>query len=242
MEVTLSDLPLITLLARIRRAILMSLGFIIVLGALCWFFTDSILAYLFAMYTDVDGFVFTHVSESFFVKLKLAAACGFTLSIPLILWQLRSVVAPFISLQNRSLSYAFIPFASLLFYSGLTFAVWAILPLAVRFFLGFDNAGVEPLLRLESIVNFSISLALPMAIVFQLPLVIYFLARLGVLSATMLRNARKYSILGIVIISAILTPADVFSQIMMAIPLVVLYEISIWLAHVAQRGRQSEQR
>lgn len=234
MEVTLSDLPVITLLTRIRRAILMSIAFVIALGVLCWFFSDSILAYLFAMYTDMDTFVYTHVSESFFVKLKVAATCGFVLSFPLVLWQLRSVVVPFISWRNRSLSYALIPFGSLLFYGGFIFALQAVLPLAVRFFMGFDHTGIEPLLRMESIVNFSISLALPMAIVFQLPLVIYFLARLRLLSATTLRKARKYSVLGIAIVSALLTPADVVSQIMMAIPLIVLYEISIWLARIAR--------
>lgn len=236
MEITLSDLPLVTFLERLRRALLLSIGVFAVSTLLCWFVTEPAIAFLFSMYSGVEELVYTHVAESFFVRLKLAAAMGFAVSVPWLLWQGGSVLTPFLRNTGRSFRLISIVFASVLFYVGLAFALLAVLPLALRFFLSFGGETVEPLIRLDSMVSFTISFSIPFALLFQLPVVVYFLARIGLLRAESLRKHWKYSVLVIFIVSAILTPADVFSQTMMAVPLLVLYEVSIVLARMANRA------
>lgn len=237
MEITLQDLPLVTLLDRIRKAIIRSLLAVLVLSVVGWFLTDRTIALIMGMYDGIDELVYVNVAENFLTRLKLASILGFTLSMPWILWQVRSVVAPMIHETERRLSVVLIGLASILFYFGLFFAVYGVLPFALRFFLGFGGEEVEAMIRFESMISFSTSFAIPFALVFQLPVVLYFLGRLGLLTAASLRRFRKYSILVIFIVAAALTPADVFSQFMMAIPLMVLYEVSIFLVKFAERAR-----
>lgn len=237
MEITLQDLPLLTLLDRIRKAIIRSVLVVALLAVGAWFVTDSIIEGVLGLYDGVDELIYVHVAESFLTKLKLAGIIGLIVGMPWILWQVRSIVAPLIPTSQRRSSIYLVVFAATLFYTGLFFALYGVLPLALRFFLSFSGDHVEPMIRLESLVSFVASFSLPFGLIFQMPVVLYFLSRIGVITADGLSRFRKYSILIIFVVAAALTPADVFSQFMMAIPLMILYEISIVLVRMAGRSR-----
>lgn len=237
MEITLHDLPLLTLLDRIRKAIIRSTLVVLLLAVAAWFVTDPIIALVLGLYDGVDELIYVHVAESFLTKLKLAAITGLVAGMPWILWQARSVVLPLIPESQRRSSVLLLLFAAALFYSGLLFALFGVLPLALRFFISFGGDQVEAMIRLGSLVSFVTSFSLPFAIIFQLPVVLYFLGTIGVITAESLSRFRKYGILIIFVVAAILTPADVLSQVMMAIPLMILYEVSIVLVRMAGRRR-----
>lgn len=235
MEISLRDLPLLTFLDRVRKAIIRSALVVAALAAAAWFVTDRILELLLGLYDGVEALVYVHVAESFMTRLKLAAITGVVAGMPWILWQVYSVVAPLVPKSLRRSGVGLLCSAALLFYAGLLFALYGVLPLALRFFLSFGGDYVEPMIRIDGLVGFAVSFALPFGIIFQLPVVVYFLGRMGLVSAEGLRRYRKYSIFVIFVVAAILTPADVFSQFMMAIPLMVLYELSIILVRTAER-------
>lgn len=238
MEITLQDLPLVTLLDRLRKAIISSLLGVLIMAVVGWFFTDAAITLILSMYEGIDELVYVNVAENFLTRLKLAGILGLIVAMPWILWQVRSVLAPMIGESEKRMSVVLILVASLLFYVGLGFAVFGVLPFALRFFLGFGGEEVEALIRFESMVSFTTSFAIPFALVFQLPVILFFFGRLGFLTASVLRRFRKYSILVIFIVAAVVTPADIVSQFMMAVPLMVLYEVSIVLVGLAERARQ----
>lgn len=237
MEITLQDLPILTLLERVRKAIIRSLLGVALLAVVGWFLTEPAIQLIVGLYEGLEGLVYVNVAENFLTRLKLAVVLGFVFAAPWILWQLYTLFSPWIGPGERRLTLRLLVLAVLLFYGGLAFAFFAVLPLALRFFLSFGGTEVEPLIRLQSMVNFVITFTLPFALIFQLPVILYFLGRIGILTAEGLRRFRKYNVLVSFIVAAVLTPADVFSQLMMAIPVLVLYEVSILLVARAGRGR-----
>lgn len=243
MDITLSDLPLVTFLERLRRAIFLSLLGVLLLTCVAWFFTDRAIELILSMVEGIDQLIYVNIVESLFTRLKLAVAMGFVAAMPWILWQLRLTLVPLMKPTDKGPSLLMLFLAVLLFYGGLAFAFTSILPLALRFFLGFGGELVEPMIRFESIVGFAITFALPFALIFQMPVVLFVFGRMGILTADKLRRFRKYGILIIFIVAAVLTPADAFSQIAMAIPLMILYELSIVLIRLAERsGRRSKEK
>lgn len=184
--------------------------------------------------------VFLAPSEAFVTRIKLAVAGGFALSVPVLLFQTARFLSPLLSPRMRRTAYALIPVAVLLFAAGASFAYAVLLPFALRFLLSFAGPDMVPMLSVAAYIRFVLWLVLPLGLIFQLPIVITFLARLGVLDARSMSRRRKYAVLGIFVVSALLTPADVFSQFLMAVPLLVLYEASILIARFAGRSRATD--
>lgn len=235
MEVTLDDLPLLGTLERLRRRIIASLVCGVLLSVAGWFVTRDVMEFLVSQQVGLGELVFLSPSEAFFTRLKLAAALGFVAAVPFIGWQIRAAFIPVMSERERRLSLWLFPGALLLFYGGIAFAVMAVLPIALRFLLGFGGDQIEPMIRVASFIGFVITFSIPFAIVFQMPVVVFFLARMGILTPTTLRRSRRVSIFVIFVIATLLTPADIFSQLLMAGPMFVLYEVSILLAGLATR-------
>lgn len=237
MEITLRDLPWVTFLERLRKAIIRGAAGVLLLACAGWFVTEPVIGLMLSMHQAIDRLVYINVAETLFTRLKLAVALGFVAAVPWLLWQLRAVILPLVDPAHRRLTLLLVAAASLLFYGGLAFAFFVLLPVALRFFLSFTGDPVEPLLRVESVVGFAISFSLPFAVIFQLPVVLFLLGRMGLVTAQGLRRYRKYAVLAIFAVAAVLTPADVFSQFAMAVPLWVLYEVSIALIGAARSRR-----
>lgn len=170
-------------------------------------------------------------AEGFLTTLRLAVYIGTAAVAPLALYQLVAFVAPGLEPHEYRLAVKLVPIAALLFAGGLVFGFVLIVPLTLNFFLNFLPAGIEPMISLGRYLSFVAGATIPFGIVFQLPVIVFMLAKLDIVTASWLRAQRKYSILVILIIAAVLTPPDVLSQLLMAAPMIILYEVSIIIAH-----------
>lgn len=190
--------------------------------------------------SDRDSMVFTHLTEPFFTYLKVAGLSGIMLAAPVIFYQFWMFVAPGLYAQERKLLLPVVCLSSFFFIGGALFGYFVVFPLGFKFFLGFTTETIRPMLSMKEYLSFSAKLLLAFGIAFELPLVLTFLARLGIVSVDFLKKNRKYAILLFFVVGAILTPPDVISQVMMAIPLMLLYELSIWGAKIFGKKASKE--
>jgi len=174
-----------------------------------------------------DKIIFTGLPEAFFTYLKVAFLSGLMLSVPVILYEFWMFVAPGLYKKERKMLIPIIILSSIFFLGGSLFGYFIVFPFGFRFFLSFTTDTIQALPSMKEYLGFSSKLLLAFGIVFELPLVITFLARLGIVTVEFLKTNRKYAILIFFAGAAILTPPDVVTQTMMAVPLMLLYEISI---------------
>lgn len=185
----------------------------------------------------LSGLVFLSPTEALIARIKLALALGLLIGLPFILYQVWGLFVPVMDRRARRVTLALIPLVYALFVAGVAFALTAVLPLAVRFLLGFGGAYLEQEISVGNYLSFVIAFTLPFGLLFELPVLIVALARLGILRHEALVRQRKYALFGIFVIAAVLTPPDVVSQLMLAAPVLVLYEASILLARLAAPKR-----
>ncbi len=174
-----------------------------------------------------EKIIFTGLPEAFFTYLKVAFLSGIMISVPVILYQFWMFVAPGLYDKERRLLVPIVFLSSFFFIGGALFGYFIVFPFGFKFFLGFATETIQPLPSMREYLSFSAKLLLAFGLVFELPLLVTFLAKMGLVSVDFLKKNRKYALLLFFIFSAILTPPDVVTQIMMAFPLMVLYEISI---------------
>ncbi len=172
--------------------------------------------------------------------LKVAALAGVILAMPVLLWQLWAFVQPGLTRRERRHGLLFIWSGSALFVGGVIFAYAVLLPLSLRVLLSVGAGRLEPMISVDRYVGFVTTLAFWCGVTFELPAVLLALTRIGLVTPEWLRQQRAYAVLVLVILAAILTPTtDVATLALVTVPLVVLYELSIWLARGFVRPRQA---
>ena len=171
--------------------------------------------------------IYTGLPEAFFTYLKVALLAGLILASPVLIYQFWMFVAPGLYDKEKRLMTPIVLLSTVFFVGGAFFGYFIVFPYGFKFFLGFASEIIQPLPSMREYLGFASKLLLAFGLVFELPLIITFLARLGIVSVTFLKKNRKYALLLFFIGAAILTPPDVVTQIMMAFPLILLYEISI---------------
>lgn len=174
-----------------------------------------------------ETLIYTNLPEAFFTFLKTAFLSGILLASPIIIYQFWMFTAPGLYRQEKRLLLPIVFLSSVFFVGGALFGYFVVFPWGFKFFLGFASETVRPLPSMKEYLSFSSKLLLAFGLVFELPLIITFLAKLGLVSVGFLKKNRKYAVLLFFVGAAILTPPDVVTQIMMAMPLMILYEISI---------------
>jgi len=184
--------------------------------------------------------IFTNLPEMFFAYLKVAFITGILASAPLIFYQIWLFVAPGLYRKEKKYLIPFVVSSTFLFVGGALFGYFVVFPFGFKFFIGFANEYVKALPSVKQYLSFSIKLLFAFGVVFELPVVIFFLAKIGVVTPKLLRKKRKYAILLTFALAAILTPPDVITQCMMAVPLIVLYEIGILVAILARKKKQED--
>lgn len=187
---------------------------------------------------DKGTMIFTGVPEPFFVYLKVALVAGIFFSAPVILFETWAFVAPGLYAHEKRYVIPFVFFSSLLFLLGTSFAYYIVCPYGFKFLLGFATYNIQPMLAIKEYFSFSTKLLLAFGFVFQLPLFLVFLSKAGIVTPQTLSRQRKYVILLIFIVAAILTPPDVATQFMMAGPLLALFEIGIIMARIFGKKRE----
>ncbi len=174
-----------------------------------------------------DKLIFTGLPEAFFTYLKVAFLAGCILAAPVIIYQFWMFVAPGLYRKERHVLAPIVILSTFFFLGGALFGYFLVFPWGFEFFLGFATETIRPLPSMKEYLGFATKLLIAFGLVFELPLVITFMARLGLVSVSFLKKNRRYAVLVFFVGAAILTPPDVVTQIMMAVPLMVLYEISI---------------
>ena len=187
---------------------------------------------------EQSSFIFTAPQEAFLTYLKVAAVAGIFLTSPYIFYQVWSFIAPGLYEEERKYIVPVAVFSALFFVGGASFGYFVVFPAAFEFFMSFNNEHIQAMLKLDEYLSFSIKLLLAFGFVFEMPLFALVLSRIGLVTAQMMRKVRRFAVLGAFVVGAILTPPDVFSQLLMAGPLLVLYEVSIIVASVFGRKKE----
>jgi sec-independent protein translocase protein TatC len=180
------------------------------------------------------------MSGQFLIHMYISIAVGLIVGFPYVLWEIWRFVKPALKRKEKKYSGGAVLIMSFLFLIGIFFSYFLIVPLTLNFLGTYQVSDfVENRITLRSYINTVVSLTFAVGLVFELPVLVYFFTRIGLLTPTFMRRNRKYALVIVLIISAIITPADIFSQIMVAVPLYVLYEISI-LVSKRVYARESE--
>ena len=187
-----------------------------------------------------DKLIFTGLPEAFFTYLKVAFLSGIILATPVIFYEFWMFVAPGLYDKEKRLMLPIVILSTLFFVGGSFFGYFIVFPYGFKFFMGFASDIIRPLPSMKEYLSFASKLLLAFGLVFELPLIVTFLAKLGMVSVSFLKKNRKYALLLFFIGAAILTPPDVVTQIMMALPLMVLYEISIVGARIFGKKKPAE--
>jgi sec-independent protein translocase protein TatC len=187
-----------------------------------------------------ESLIFTGLPEAFFTYLKVAFLAGLMLAAPVIIYEFWIFVAPGLYDKEKRLLLPIVFLSTFFFIGGALFGYFLVFPWGFKFFLGFATETIRPMPSMKEYLGFSAKLLLAFGLVFELPLVITFLARLGVVSVDFLKKNRKYALLLFFAGAAVLTPPDVVTQIMMALPLMLLYEIAIIGARIFGKKKMEE--
>lgn len=196
-------------------------------GAVSFWQIDRIVAFLTA---PVPQLYVMKPAEAFMIYVKIALWSGAILASPLLAWEFWAFLVPAFTEREKRTLLLFVPASVLLFLVGLVFSYRLILPQGLQFLLAFSQGAVQPLWSLESYLDFVVLMVLPVGLFFNLPLVLLLLAKMGLVTSNGLRKARRYVILLAFIVAAVITPTtDMVSQTLLALPLLLLYEISLVL-------------
>lgn len=184
--------------------------------------------------------VFDELTEPFFTYLRIGLYSSLFLTFPWTLGQIWLFIKPALYPKERRYFWPFLFISFPLFIGGGSFGYFVVMPFGYDFFLDFMNSSTLPSLRMGDYLTLSIRLLFAFGLIFELPLICLFLTRLEVIDSSWLKQNRKFAIVGIMIVSAILTPPDVITQLLMAGPLLVLYEIGIMVSYIAENRKQRE--
>ena len=248
-EIGDSKMPLLEHLVELRQRLLYSFIGMIVAFFLCYSVAGHIYNFLVQPLADAtEGqagrrMIFTALHEAFFTQIKVAFFAAMCISFPIMAAQVWGFVSPGLYKNEKNVFLPFLFATPVLFTVGAAMVYYLVIPLAWRFFLSFETPGgdgnlpmeLEP--KVDQYLSLVMRLIFAFGVCFELPVLIVLLAKMGIVSAAGLRNKRKYAVLIAFVVAAILTPPDVISQILLAVPVILLYEISILCAVFIEKRR-----
>lgn len=188
-----------------------------------------------------SSMIFTGLAEGFFTYLKVAFIAGILLASPVVFYQVWAFIAPGLYSHEKKYIFPFTFFSAVFFIGGALFGYFFVFPFAFEFFLSFNTEKITALPSLREYLTFSTKLLIAFGLAFELPVFIFFLVKLGLVKVETLTKNRKYVVVAAFITAAILTPPDVVTQVMMAIPLLMLYEVGILAARLTEKKEKEEE-
>lgn len=223
----------------VRACIAIGIGFLACYGFAEQLF-NLLVAPLLAVMPEGSTLIFTELPEAFFTYIKISAVAGLFLTSPYVFYQVWAFVAPGLYDSEKKHAIPMAIISATFFVLGASFGYFVVFPYAFNFFMSFNSETIQAMPRLGDYLNFSLKLLIAFGVIFEMPLFTFFLARMGIATAPTMRRVRKYAVLVSFIVAAILTPPDVVSQFLMAVPLLILYEISIFVAQFVAKKKEEE--
>src|SRR5271157_4795876 len=221
--------------------IAVGVAFIITYG-----FKEKLFGFLMHPFVQVmppgSSFIFTNITEAFITYFKIAIVAAVFLGSPVLLYEIWMFVAPGLYEKEKNYVYPFIIFGSLLFVAGALFCYFIVMPVLFRFFVGYASEFVVPMPSLKEYMGLALKLLITFGFIFLMPLVAYYLSKAGIINYRLLSSKRRYAILGIFVLSAIITPPEMTSQLLIVLPLIGLYEVSIIIARIFGKKKEPEEK
>ncbi len=227
-------------LEELRSVLIHSLIAAAAAAVLCWFWSGQLLDLMVEPVREY-GVYFTRPNEAFLTRLKLAGIVGLFLVLPFILWKVYGFILPGLYARERRVVTPLIIATTVLFYAGVAFAFLVVSPVVIPFLLSFGTDVLDPLLGIGPYFGFVAQLSLAFGLIFELPVLVFFLSVAGLVDPRLLLRTWRYAVVLIGVASAVLTPPDIFSQLAMAVPVMVLYISSVLVAMVVTRKRRREE-
>ncbi|MCH7801343.1 MAG: twin-arginine translocase subunit TatC [Chloroflexi bacterium] len=232
-------------LLELRRRVTWAAASVVVTTVVAFVFHQQILQFLMGPaqgFADIPNGkpIYTDLTEFLGVAAKASLVVGIFTSLPFVLYQIVMFIAPGLNPTERRYLYALLPVSLLVFIIGAAFGYWILFPPMVKFLLTFGNEIATPLIRISTYINLMLTLLFWMGVIFETPVVIFFLAKIGVVTSEFLARQRRWALVAAFVLGAVITPTiDPINQTIVAVPIIVLYEVGIWLAKLAQRGRRA---
>lgn len=219
------EMSLIDHLTELRRRLIYIVAAVMSASVGCYFYAAELVHIITA---PAGKLYYMNPAEAFFTYLKVSVFAGFLLALPVVFYQIWAFVVPALTNRERTASLFLVPASLVLFFVGLAFSYFLVLPAAIGFFIGFATPDLQPMFSIGQYLSFVISFVVPFGFVFELPLFILVAAKLGIIGSKFLIAKRKMVVVLSFVVGAIISPTpDVFSQTMIAVPMLVLYEASI---------------
>ena len=239
-EMTFTD-HLEELRVRLTRSLLAALvGFLCCYGFFEYLF-GLLMQSLVQVLPSGSTLIFTSLPEGFFTYIKVAFLAGLFLVSPYVFYQIWGFIAPGLYAEEKKYMLLLAILSAFFFIGGALFGYFVVFPFGFQFFIGFATDVIQPMPTLREYFAFSTKLLFAFGLIFELPLFIFFLARMGLVTAEKLRAVRKYFVFTAFIVAAILTPPDVVSQVLMAVPLIFLYELGILVARIFGKDAKNKE-
>jgi sec-independent protein translocase protein TatC len=224
-------------LEELRKVVINSLIVLVLVSSACWFFSGAVMDEL---VEPIGKAVFISPAEAFTVRLKIAVVLGALASLPLIFFFLWKFVVPGLLHRERTALTPLVLFSTVLFYGGVAFSYFVLVPVMMRILIAFGTSRVEPMISVNSYLSVVMQICLALGLLFQFPLVVGVLTWMGFLSPEWLKRKWRYAVVIIFIIGAVVTPGDGPSQLVVAFPIVGLYFLSILVSMVIRRRKEGE--
>ena len=235
-----SEMSFLDHLEELRWRLIYAVIGIFIGAVVAWIFIEPLVNYILLKPAKDAGTLLQNLKPfgQLILFIQVAVIAGIILSLPNIFYQLWKFIAPALQKTEKKYIFGVVFFTSICFLAGVVFAFFVILPLALQFVSEFGTEDIVNNFAINEYMNIIISLMLGAGLVFELPMLSFFLTKLGILTPTFMRKYRKYAIVVLLIFSAMFTPPDPASQIMLGVPLVLLYEISIFISKISMKKNE----
>ncbi|WII73063.1 twin-arginine translocase subunit TatC [Bdellovibrio sp. 22V] len=232
-------------LAELRKRLINCVFILIIATGICYGFSEKIFNFVRAPispYLPGGGLIYTGPLDKFIAHLKLAFVCGILLSCPFWLYQVWKFIAPGLYAKERKYTMGFIISGTGLFLLGAAFSYWVALPMAFEFLMTFGGDVDKPMISIDQYMGFFTQMCLMFGVAFELPLIIVLLGMFGIVSQEFLRKNRRYAVMTIAVIAAIITPPDLLSMVMMLAPMWILFEAAVIIVGIFENKREVQAR